>query len=265
LKLRAPIFLLVALGFAFTLQSDLPAFKIKAGYDYFTTDNIGNIYLVKGEQLTKYSNTGVSFKPYSNKRLGNITKVDATNALKILLYYKDFQQIVFLDNQLSQNGEPISLEELNHEQTELVCSSFNNSFWIYDKQNNELTRFNESSLPVAKTGNLKQILQMDFKPNFMLEHNSFLYLSCPENGIYVFDTYGTFNKVISIKGLKSFQVSNNIVYFFKEGRLVSYNAQTFEETSETHSDTLIRAVRIEKDRLFRGYSDSLEVFVNTPK
>jgi hypothetical protein len=258
-------FLIVAINFGFILQGDAPAYTIKQTYNYFTSDNIGNTYLVNGEELIKYNSNGQLFKKYSNKQFGNITMVDATNALKILLYYKDFQNVVFIDDQLSQNGDLISFEDLGYEQTDLVCTSFNNSFWIYNKQNNELVRFNENSQPVAKTGNLKQVLQAEIKPNFMLEQNSYLYLNCPAIGIYVFDIYGTFNKIISIKNLSSFQVNNGILYYFKDRQLVSYDPKTFEEKNETFKDTLIKTVRIEKDWLFTQYNDSLKAFVNKPK
>ncbi|MGZ3883125.1 MAG: hypothetical protein ACXVPQ_11120 [Bacteroidia bacterium] len=223
------------------------------------------MYLVNGEELTKYNPAGQLLKKYSSMLYGKITMTDATNALKILLYYKDFQQIVFLDDQLSQNSEVISLENLGYEQTDLVSSSFNNSFWIYNKQNNELVRFDENSQPIAKTGNLKQILQADIKPNFMIEHNSYLYLNCPDAGIYVFDIYGTFNKIISLKNLSSFQVSNNIIYFFRGGQMCSYDSKIFEEKCQPYSDTLLKAMRVEKDRLYLQYNDSLKVFVNSPK
>lgn len=253
------------IGLGFTLQSDKELFTIKQSFNYFTTDNFNNTYLINGEEISKYNNAGKLFLKFSSKRYGNITSVDATNALKILLYYKDFQQLIFLDSQLSQNGDAISLENLGYEQTDLVCSSFNNSFWIYNKQNNELLRFNENSEVIAKTGNLKQILETDIKPNFMIEHNSYLYLNCPNNGVYVFDMYGTFNKIISIKNLAAFQVSNGILYFFNKKNFCSYDAKTFNEKCISYNDSLVKNVRIEKDRLYLQYTDSVKVLDNQLK
>ena len=120
---------------------------------------------------------------YSNLRLGDIASVDATNPLKILLHYRDYQQLVFLDNQLSPNGKPISLEQLGLEQAQLVCASVNNSFWVYDKRNNELHRFNENQQNVASTGNLRQVLSTEVTPVSMKEHNNYLYLNCPGSGM----------------------------------------------------------------------------------
>jgi hypothetical protein len=240
---------------AFALNKKL--YVIKETFNLFTSDNLCNSYFVNGEELVKYP--AVPGKPqlrYSNKKLGNITTVDATNALKVLLYYRDFQQLVFLDSQLSPNGDPISLESLGYEQTDLVCSSFNNGFWIYNKQTNELVRFDENSQPITKTGNLKQLLQADLKPDYMTEYNSYLYLNCPDIGIYVFDMYGTFSRIISLKGLRSFQVNENIIYYYKSGRFYSYNTKAYEEKWMEYSD-LVKNVRIAKDRLFLQYTDSV--------
>ncbi len=266
MKIKYKIILIISvLGLCFTYQTNPRLFCISQKLNYFTTDNLNNTYLIHNEEIIKYNNTGKLLLKYSNKRYGNISSVDATNSLKILLYYKDFQQLVFLDNQLSQNGDPISLENLGYEQTDLVCSSFNNSFWIYNKQNNELIRFNENSQPIAKTGNLKQILQSEMKPNFMIEHNSYLYLNCPDNGIFVFDMYGTFNKIISIKNLNLFQVSNSVMYYFLNNRFCAYDTKAFEEKCLLYPDSLIKSVRIEKDRLYLQYSDSVKVLDNQSK
>lgn len=262
---RYIIIILAVSGLAFIFQKDNALFTLKQKHNYFTTDNLNNIYLINGEEIIKYNPAGKMLLKYSNKRYGNITSVDATNALKILLYYKDFQQMLFLDNQLSLNGEAISLEKLGLEQCDLTCTSFNNSFWVYSKQNNELIRYNENSQQIAKTGNLKQLLQAELKPNFMIEHNSYLFLNCPEIGIYVFDMYGTFNKIISIKNLTRFQVSNNVLYYFNNKKFTSYDSKTFDEKSIEVPDSMIQNMRIEKDRLFLGYKDSLKVLDNQRK
>ncbi len=250
------------IGSAFVFTKEKTLFTIQTAFNLFTTDNLTNSYFVKGEEIIKYNPGGKQLLKYSNKRYGRVTTIDATNPLKVLLYYKDFQQIVFLDNQLSQNGTVISLESLGYEQTDLVCTSFNNSFWIYNKQSNELLRFNENSQQIAKTGNLKQLLRADLKPDFMIEQNSFLYLNCPDLGIYVFDMYGTFNKIISLQKLPAFQVNDNILYYYRDTKLCSYDTKAFEEKCISYNDSLLKNVRLEKDRLFFQYKDSVKVKEN---
>ncbi len=226
---------------------------------FIETDGFGNIYVVNNDEITKYNAYGVSQKKYSTKRYGNIESVDATNPLKILVYFKDFQQLLFLDNQLSASSDMISLESLGHEQTSLVCSSANNSFWLYDKQNNELTRFNSELKPLLKTGNLKQILGVDIKPVSMKEHNSYLYLNCPNEGILIFDIYGTFNKTLPLKNLKEFNIVNGNIFYFEKGTLKEYQPNTFNTIEKQFSDTLLKTVYWKNDKFYKVYSDSVLV------
>ncbi len=251
------IFLLLFIITFFSFTQTKPI-SIKTKLDYFTTDNIGNIYTINGEEIIKFLPTGKFLGRYSNLKLGTITSVDATNPLKILVYYRDFQQILFLDNQLSLNSDVVSLETLGYEQTDLVCASTNNSFWIYDKQNNELIRFNENSKKVAATGNLKQVLQSDLNPNYLTEHNGYLFLNCPETGIYVFDIFGTFNKIIALKNLKKFQINETIVYYRKDSSLCSYNFKTFEDACKPILNKPLQVI-YNKQKTYSGYKDSVVV------
>ncbi len=113
-----------------SFQSDKGKVLIVKPHDYFTLDNLGNYYLIKDGEIIKYLANGKYFSRYSNKKLGTITSVDATNALRIMLFYKDQQQVVFLDNQLSQKTDAVSLEAMGLEQTDLTCISANNGFWM---------------------------------------------------------------------------------------------------------------------------------------
>ena len=122
----------------------------------------------------------------------------------------------------------------------------------------------ENSEPVTRTGNLKQLLQADLRPDFMMEYNSYLYLNCPDIGIYVFDMYGTFHRIISLKGLHSFQVNENIIYYHKNGRFYSYDTKAFEEKWMEYNAPVLN-VRIAKDRLFVQYPDSVVVMENLNK
>lgn len=256
--IKTLFFLVMLFCFFSFIKQDQPTKRvIKTKSSYFATDDFGNVYAVKEHELIKYLANGKLFTRYSNLKLGNITAVDATNPLKLLLYYHDFQQIVFLDNQLTINSEPISLEALGYEQTDLVCASANNSFWIYNKQNNELVRFNENSKKVAATGNLKQILQAELKPNFMKEYNGLLFLNSPETGIFVFDIFGTFNKIIALKNLKRFDVNSDIIYYQRDSLFCSYNYRLFDEVCK--SNCKAEQINYTKNKLYKSYGDSIVI------
>lgn len=233
---------------------------IKGKYDYFTSDNLGNIYLVHEDELIKYLPNGKLFARYSNLKLGSITSVDATNPLKILLYYRNFQQIVFLDNQLSVNSTPISVEKLGYEQADLVCAGSNNSFWIYNKQNSELIRFDQFGRKITATGNLRQVLNEGLNPDFMMEHNNLLYLNSPASGIFVFDVFGAFSKLVTLRGLHSFQVSDDQLFFQRDTLICRYDQVLLDAYCESFPRKAVqKGIRVFGSSYFLGYRDSVVV------
>ncbi len=231
---------------------------LRTKHDYFSTDNLGNMYLVNDAELLKYNAGGDLLVRYSNLKLGDIGSVDATNPLKILIYYPDYQQMLFLDNQLSPNGQPISLQELGLEQAAMVCAGANNSFWVFDSRNSELIRFDQNRKKIASTGNLRQVLNAEIKPVMMREHNNFLYLNCPETGIYVFDIFGAFSKLLPLKGIIDLQANKELIYYHKAGILCSYDQRLVEERCDS-LPAGVRLARVAGDKKYLSYGDSILV------
>src|ERR1044072_2751903 len=66
----------------------------------FTTDNLGNAYVIAENQLLQFDGNGKPKGNYSESNLGVLRSVDASDPLKILLYYPDFTQINILNSKL---------------------------------------------------------------------------------------------------------------------------------------------------------------------
>ena len=230
---------------AYHLQQQL---AVKA--DFFTTDNLGNFYLVKGDELQKYNQKGALLLSYSSKGRGDITFVDAANPLKILLFYKDFSKLLFLDNMLAESSNVMALGNMNYYQAELACTSYNNGFWIYDKQNFELIRFDQNSSLQVQTGNLEQLLSVSLEPNFLLEYNNQLYLNNPSSGVLVFDVFGSYLKTIPIKNGKALQIRDEVLYVNAENALLSYHLKLIQQDSLTLPKSTFLKARIENEKIY---------------
>lgn len=228
--------------------------------DFFTTDNQSNIYTVKADILTKYDKTGKLLYKYSNKNFGNITFVDASNMLKILVFYKHYLQVVFLDNTLSANGDPIGLDNLNFIQAQLVCSSHNNGMWIYDQQNLELVRIDQNLEHTQQTGNLAALLGLEMHPDYLIEYNNKVYLNNPGTGILVFDIYGTYYKTIPVKHARQFQPFGNLVYYNTGDEIRAYDLQTADELSFAIPLKEFKNFRLEMGILALQTNDSIHVY-----
>ncbi len=225
-----------------------------------TSDNLGNTYLLNGNVLEKYDAEGNFLKSFTNKNLGSITSVDAGNSLKSLLFYKSFQQIILLDNMFSKSGNDISLDALGYNQVSLACSSHNNGFWIYNQLNSELIRFDQGLQKTQQTGNITQLTGTAIQPDFLTEQYDKIFLNDSTVGILVFDIFGTYNKTIPIRGLHHFQISNDQLIYFKDGKLKSLNMKTQEEGEIALPDTHIIDARTEKEKLYLLKQQRLDIY-----
>lgn len=256
--------LLIILSLSLLSLLNENAFKLEktivAEGDFITSDKLGNIYLVNANSLTKYNSKGEILKTYSNLNFGNISFIDASNPLKILVFFKDFGQIVFLDNTLSVSGSNIDLTNLKLEQSSLSCTSFNNGVWVYDQTNIQLIRIDETLNISNESGNISQLTGYELNPNYLIEQNNFVYLNEPENGILVFDRYGTYMKTIAIKNLNSIQIIANSVFFVQDSLIKSYNMESFEIKTTNIPVKEFKNIRIENKKLYVLTEKALKIY-----
>ncbi len=103
-------------------------------------DNQQNNYSIKNNILTKNSQTKTY--QYNNLSLGKITNVDFQNPLQIVIFYKNFNKVVLLDNQLNE----IKKMDFNLQSTpinlEAVALSSQNQIWIYDSISSKIGLYN---------------------------------------------------------------------------------------------------------------------------
>lgn len=242
-------------GSSYVLQD-----TISTNQNFMTTDNLGNVYSVNNDVLTKYFAAKSPKKTYNNKSLGTITYVDATNAMKPLVFYRDFFQLIFLDNTLSPNGPVVDLLSLNFRQPQAVCSSNNNGLWIFDQLTQELYRLNQQYETVSKSGNLVQIIGHSLSPFFITEYNNMVYMSDKTTGILVFDIFGNYQKTIAINTTKPFQVTEEKIYYQTDSSFHSYNLLSFDKDTITLPEKHYSFVRVQKNTLYIGVENEIKIY-----
>jgi hypothetical protein len=233
--------------------------SIQVNADFFTVDILGNLYAVQKKTLTLYNDQGNVLHTYDNKSSGDITAIDASNPLKILVYYKDFNQIVFLDKTLSISGSPISLEELGISQSSFACTSYDNAFWVYDNTKSQLLRFDKNLVIQNQSENLSQIVDK-LDPCFMTEQNNSLYLCDPAKGILIFDKYGTYNKTLPVLKCCFLQVFDNKLFYLSDNMLKAIDLQNYNETSIELPEKEITGVQWNNDHLFLSKKNGISVY-----
>ena len=192
------------------------------------SDPMGNIYIVKDNTLKKYAPNHVEGGHYTNTFLGNIHSVDVSDPLRILLFYKDHNQVVWVDNFLSEIRSPIWLDALGIDQVELVCSSNQGGLWVFNSLNNQLQYYDVNLQLVNESPSLNILTGPDIRPTFMLEKSRSLYLNVPGTGILVFDRFGNYSRTLPVETPSVFQVTDSNVYYMSESNLFSYDLRTAE-------------------------------------
>lgn len=255
------VFLLLLISTPVLSQSWTKLFSVPASGSSLTTDNLGNAYVIKDDMITKFKDDGSLFRVYSNKRLGKITSADVLNPLKIVLFYRDFSRIVFLDNTVTENGNALNLEDRQLELASLACASFDNGIWLYDPVRYLLVRYNQQLQETVRITNLNQILGYAPQPDFLTEYENTLYMNEPNQGVLRFDIFGTYLSAIPIKNVVKFQVSDERLIYSRGGnKLIAYGLKTLRSDTLTVPTIDHIDARWWKDRLYLLRKDSLTVF-----
>lgn len=197
---------------------------------YSDADYLNNIYTVFDNIIQKRDITGKIIRTYNNKNMGDVFSLDASNPLKIVVFYKEFRTLLFLDNTLTLNGGPYLLNDHNISQPLQVCSSFNNSIWVYDQQNFELVRLDANLQITHRTGNISQVTQTTITPYSMLEYNNKVFVNDTTQGIFVFDIFGSYLKTYPLKSIRQFQVTDEHLLYTKNDSLFAYDFKSFDKT-----------------------------------
>ncbi|RZJ79724.1 MAG: hypothetical protein EOO20_26600 [Chryseobacterium sp.] len=103
----------------------------KSGIEHYKgTDAFGYIYTVKDNEFRKEKDG--SIQKYKSVSLGEIYSVDLQNPLQIILFYRKFNTVVLLDNQMNEISR-INFSDIPQPIiAEAVGLASQNRLWVYD-------------------------------------------------------------------------------------------------------------------------------------
>jgi len=253
---------LVCLTVGTSAQETVQGFTIEGHFDAFTTDEMGNVYALRGDELALFDARGRSWLRNSVKTFGKIHTIDAFYSLKPMLFAAEQGQIAVLDNTLSLQGSVINLPRDGFPQVVLACASVQNSFWLFDQRELSLIRVDGQLRPLANTGRLDQVVGISPKPMGMTEHESRLYVNDVAEGILVFDVFGTYMRTIPILAAESFEVRGDALFFFRKGAFGVYDMRSFDVLDIPLPEELkgkVLDARAERGRMYLLLEDRIVV------
>lgn len=189
-------------------------------------DALGSYYFIKNNTFYKYKKTTIL--EYKNPLLGNLSKVDIQNPLKIVLFYENFNTAIVLDNQLNEVQKINLNENTNPINTTAIGISSQNQLWIYNSFNQQIglydylkNSYKTISLPISE--NIK-----DYQSDF----NNFYWIDTKNNSFYC-DIYG---KIIALGKVPDY---DNIQFVYSSSILYKKDKTLYYHTLNGDKATLI--------------------------
>lgn len=230
---------------------------------FFTVDKLGNTYLVDANnQILLHPNNQNLGAKYTDNTLGNIQKLDVTNPLEILAYYRDFQTIKVLDRGLNLIAS-IDLSPLNLWSISQIAASRDGSIWLFDSDEQALLKTNRQNLQIAQKTNLRPIFKQNIQADFIIEQANHLVFYDAKIGLLYFDLFGNFIKKIDTENQAVTQVENGFYFYKKDNQLIAVNLKTLEASIFLEADFLLdaRQVYCKNDKIWLlDNSDKLRIY-----
>jgi hypothetical protein len=219
------ILLLLCTGSLSAQELGLPAkflSNAKSGTErYIGTDAFGWQYTVTNGEFRKEKPPQV-YK-YKNVSLGDIFKVDLQNPLQVVLFYKKFNTVVLVDNQLSEisriNFSQIPQQSLIVEAAGLASQ---NRLWLYDISTQQIGLFDlgqytfKTLTPPANEG--IKFYQSDYNYFYWIDNT---------NKFYVVNLFGKVTSLNTVPDFEQAQLLNRTAILLKiDNALYLYNPET---------------------------------------
>jgi hypothetical protein len=243
----------------FVQVKEKPLVKIPFAGNSFTTDNLGNVFVIGHDNsITKYSPSGQELALANFKIYGNISQLDASNPFEIYVFYRDQQTLLILDNMLSLRAE-IAMSDVSASEVSAAARSFDNGIWYYDASTIRLYKVDKSLEPQIESSPLASfLLNEEWLPHQLLDNGQQVFAVDSLNGVAVHDVFANFQTVINTTGIKEVQSKKEAIIYYKPPHLLHYNYR-FLKTDTLHTDSNATNMRFESPNLYLSKNDTIYI------
>lgn len=172
----------------------------------FEADNLGNLYLMKEDMQIKKLNAALDSVGVFNevRNYGTLFAMDASNPLRLILWYKDFGTLVLLDRFLNRRTI-IDLRKTGILQCNAIAQSYDNNIWIYDDLDSKLKKIDEEGTVLLESADFRILFEDPPSPFRLEDFNKRLYAYDSTRGLVVMDYFGAYQQIFSYKGWRYVQ------------------------------------------------------------
>jgi WD40 repeat protein len=224
---------------------------------FIGVDNFDNLYFIKDQTLFK--KTELETFSYTNNKYGSISSVDISNPLKILIFYKDFNTVLFLDNNLNELTTSINfLNENLVDNVSFANISSNNNLWLFSLDDNKLKLWNLKTKNTIFISQPLSYYRSNFKPLKQMSSYKYCWV-IGENGALKFNEYGTFVEGKKIENTDDLTPFKNGYIYLNNSKLNYWDSSDKNHLLEIGTDVIIKTYKVNSDHIY--IFDGTQIFV----
>ncbi len=227
-------------------------YAFQTSIDIWNIDNLGNLYVIQNNSISKLDSSGKQTYSQSIKSLGRISEIEPINAMKLVLFSEEQQSVCFMDNTLSLNGNCKYFDAFDVKNAKLIATSNRpNLIWVLDEYRSTVLLIDiVDDKIIQRVENIKGILNESSDFVDLMEKDNFLYLTSANGKVYQFD------QMLSETGvqLENFaQLSNEkneSAFFFRNEQIILLNLSSNELKSINSPEKNVIDFKIQGDFLY---------------
>lgn len=166
------------------------------------TDALGNTLWLQAPGTVQKKVPGYpQFYHFSTTRLGQATRLDVANPLKTLVWFADFNTVIWLDRNLTAAGGDLNLGRAGLFNIRTVGAAADGNLWLYDEAGFKLRKITPEGKTLLESQDMNLLLDRGIHPTVIRDDGTRVMLIDPEQGIFLFDVYAQWLKQIPVNGL----------------------------------------------------------------
>ncbi|SFU50362.1 hypothetical protein SAMN05216480_105149 [Pustulibacterium marinum] len=222
----------------------------KDSFKYIYSSKNNTLYKTGNQQKFQYKNVG----------LGAIYNVDLLNPLELTLFYKNFNTVVKLDNNLNEIISINFTQLSNFKNIAFATTSIEQHLWIFNSDTQQLELFNYNTKKSKVIGQPIQEDVIDMKSDY-----NFCWLLSTKF-IYKFNIYGALLQRIPFTGGKGLSINNENVLVSSESGIFYFQKNSENTFILNLSNNFGGDIFLTNDSLYIYAGDFLTHYkLQTPK
>ena len=208
-------------------------YSINIAAERIELDRLGNVYAFANGEWHKFNvNDTIECCRFAEHGLEAADVFDVSNPQKIIVYQPALQRGKILDRTLSvENSFDFSANIANN--ITLLGAALDDNVWAVDYFQHTLLKIDRNTSNfIKKSDNIGFAPNVPMLATCLRESSDAVYLSLPVEGVFVFDSFGNYQKTLPLKNLTNFQLINDKIVWYSNQKIHTFDSNSLQSVEQ---------------------------------